>query len=232
MWNDRTRLLIKNQGIDKLDNSNIMVVGLGGVGGYVAYLLVRAGVGNITLVDFDTVDESNINRQIVATTKTLGMSKTDVMRDILLDINPKCNIETICQRISKDNVSKIVSKSFDYVVDAIDSLSNKVELIAFCKNNSINIVSAMGAGNRICIPNFRVEDIFKTSNDGLAKCLRKKLREREISHLDVVCCDTPQEKFDSQSVEKAGKQIGSISYFPCMCGCVLAGFIIKKLLEN
>ena len=249
MWNDRTKLLIGEIGTKTLERSRVAVVGVGGVGGYVAYLLARAGVGHLALVDFDRVDETNINRQIVASTATVCRQKVDVMKEIVLQINPKCQVDAICERLTSENSSKILLNDFDFVVDAIDSVQDKVELITFCKEHDIPIVSAMGAGNRICIPQFRVVDIYKTSNDGLAKVLRKKLREKGVKNLDVVTCDEPAMKvvesetdtdrklneaaLDIEKLEKHEKRpVGSISYFPAMCGCVIAAHVTQKLLEK
>lgn len=228
MWTDRTKILIGQDGVDILKNSKVAIIGLGGVGGYVASILARAGVGNFTLVDFDKIDETNINRQIVATSKTVGQYKTDVLKKMILEINPKCNIKVVCEKFTVENAEKILkSEQFDYVVDAIDSVTDKLELICFCKNNNIKIVSAMGAGNRIGIPNFKIMDIYKTSNDGLAKVVRKKLREREISSLDVAICDEQSLKIDRRT-----QSVGSISYYPAMCGCVLGAYVIEKLLKQ
>lgn len=225
MWTDRTKILIGQNGVEKLEKSKVAVIGIGGVGGYTCQMLARAGVGNITLIDFDKVDETNINRQIVATTKTVGKLKTEVMRDIIFEINPKCKVNALCERFSLQNAERLLSQNFDYVIDAIDSVPDKVELICFCKEKNINIISAMGAGNRIGIPTFKVVDIYKTFNDGLAKIMRKKLRERHIKTLDVVTSE--------EIAMKNGKntEIGSISYYPAMCGCVLGAFVINKLLK-
>ena len=240
MWNDRTKLLIGNRGLNVIKNSSICIVGIGGVGGYVAYLLARAGIGSLTFVDFDRVDETNINRQIVATTKTVGKFKTDVMKDIIAEINPKCECLVVNERLENENMDKILTlKKFDFVVDAIDSVQNKVDLISYCKEHGIRIVSAMGAGNRITIPSFKIMDIYKTSNDGLAKVMRKKLREKNIKSLDVVVCDSQTLKnnvFDEDlsdlKLDERKSVVGSISYFPAMCGCVCAGFVIENLLAE
>lgn len=225
MWTDRTKVLIGQNGVDKLANCHVAVIGVGGVGGYVATLLARSGVGNLTIVDFDKVDETNINRQLVANTKTVGEAKVDVLKKQILDINPGCNIKTLQQKICKENIAQILSEKYDYVVDAIDSVKDKLELICYCKENGIEIVSAMGAGNRVCIPNFQVMDIFKTSNDGLAKVMRKNLRQREVKSLTVV---TSQESV----IKHEENVVGSISYQPAMCGCVIAGFVINSLLKD
>ncbi len=225
MWSDRTELLIGKNGVDRLQKSHVAVVGIGGVGGYVAYLLARAGVGRLTLVDFDVVDQTNINRQIVANVQTVGSKKVDVMTQIILQINPNCDVRAVSQRLSVENAPQILGQNFDYVVDAIDSVPDKVALIQFCKANQIPVVSAMGAGNRIAVPQFKVVDIYQTSHDGLAKVMRKKLRECGVESLDVVTCDTPPIKSNNSVV-------GSISYFPAMCGCVISAFVTQKLLQK
>lgn len=226
MWNDRTKLLIGIDGAEKLENCSVCVVGLGGVGGYVCHMLARAGVGHLTLVDFDKVDETNINRQIVASQKTVGRYKTDVLKEQILDINPKCEVKIYTKRFNLDAATEIFAEKYDYVVDAIDSVNDKIELICFCKEHELQIVSAMGAGNRVGIPTFKIVDIYKTYNDGLAKVMRKKLRERGIKKLDVACSEALAQKLDRRS-----ESVGSISYYPAMCGCVLAAHVIENLLK-
>ena len=230
MWTDRTEILIGKDKVEKLKKSHVAVIGVGGVGGYVTNFLARAGVGKLTIVDFDKVDQTNINRQIIANTKTVGQTKVEVAKQMILDINPKCKVNALDIKANKESFGMIFAEKFDYVVDAIDIVSDKIDLICFCKEKGINIVSAMGAGNRITIPKFDVVDIFKTSNDGLAKIVRKKLRERKIEHLDVV---TSLEKSISVAQEQDSKKriVGSISYYPAMCGCVLSAFVIEKLLK-
>ncbi len=225
MWNDRTKILLSEKGLKRLENASVAVIGIGGVGGYVAMMLARAGVGNLFLMDFDKVDETNINRQLVANVSTVGKFKTQVMRDMILQINPSCKVVTREERLSADNVDRIFAKHFDFVVDAIDSVADKVELICYCKEKNINIVSAMGAGNRCDIPNFCVMDIFKTSNDGLAKVVRKALRERGITNLPVAISQSPAIKFQQRQ-----SAVGSISYYPAMCGCVLCAFVVNNLV--
>ncbi len=222
MWNDRTKILIGENGVSTLKNKHVAVVGIGGVGGYVCLMLVRAGIENLTIIDFDTVDETNINRQVVATTKTIGQKKTDVMKQIIYEINPNCIVKAKDARLTRSEVKNLLNEEYDYIVDCIDSVTDKIELICFCKQNNLNIVSATGTGNRIDLPNFKAMDIYKTSNDGLAKVLRKKLRERNIGSLDVIT---------SESKPLKTKQLGSISYYPAMCGCVLGAFVINKLLN-
>lgn len=224
MWNERTSALIGQIGIEKLKKSNVCVVGIGGVGGYVCTMLARAGIGKITIVDFDTVDETNINRQVVANIETVGMVKVDVMKEIIGKINPDCDVRVVNDRFSRNLAEELFSEKYDFVVDAIDSVPDKVDLIVYCKENDINIISAMGAGNRKDIPNFVVTDIYKTNHDGLAKVMRKKLREKNVQSLKVVTTFSPAEKNN-------GNVVGSISYYPAMCGCVIGAYVINELLD-
>lgn len=223
MWTDRTMALVGEDGLNKLKNSKVCVVGIGGVGGYVCLMLVRAGIENITIVDFDTVDQTNINRQVVANVETVGKLKTEVMKEMILKINPNCKVDIYSERFCAEMAERLFSTQFDYVVDAIDSVQDKVDLICCCKQKNLNIVSAMGAGNRVAIPEFKVVDIYKTSYDGLAKVVRKKLKEKGVESLDVVSTQEQAIKIDNF--------VGSISYYPAMCGCVLSAFVVNKLLK-
>lgn len=220
----RTQLLIGKENLNKIKNSKIIVFGVGGVGGYVCEMLVRAGVNNLTIVDFDKVDKTNLNRQIIALNSTIGKFKVDVMKQRLLDINPKLNITVFNEMYTPENSNKFFKEDYDFVIDAIDMVSSKVHLIKSAKDNHLNIVSAMGAGNRYEVPNFVVEDIFKTHNDGLAKVMRKKLKEQGIENLNVV--------YTSQDSYSFEGQVGSISYFPAMCGCVIAAFVVNEIIKK
>lgn len=220
---DRTELLIGDSGIEKLNKSKIILFGCGGVGGYVAEMLVRSGVGSITIVDFDDVDVTNINRQIIALQSTVGRKKVDVLKERLLDINPKCTVVSICEKYHEG--SSILNNIYDYVIDAIDSVADKVALIVDAHTRNIKIVSAMGAGNRCDIPEFKVADIYKTYNDGLSKVVRKKLREMGINHHKVVFTS-------SLPMEHENTTIGSIAYYPAMCGCVLSSYVINDIIKG
>ena len=221
MWLDRTKSLLGEDGIKKLQNASVTIVGVGGVGGEVAVLLARAGIGRLRLVDFDVVDETNINRQAVAYTNTVGKKKTDVLAEIIKKINPNCLVEAISKRLTKENVGELLENSF--VVDAIDSVQDKVELIDYATKNNLQIVSAMGAGNRFDYPYFKVVDIYKTSNDGLAKVLRKKLKERGVKKLHVVA---------PESVAQKISPVGSISYYPVACATVVSAYVVNQILIN
>ncbi len=220
---ERTEILIGKDNVAKLAGSHVAVFGLGGVGGYVTEMLARAGVGELTIVDFDTVAKSNLNRQIVALNSTIGKYKADVLEERLLDINPNIKLHKICEKYTADNSEEFFKLHYDYVVDAIDMVTSKIHLICTCHEKNINIVSAMGAGNRCEVPSFKVADISKTYNDGLAKIMRKKLREAGVAKHTVV--------FTENIAKPNGKTIGSISYYPAMCGCVLAGFVVNELIK-
>ena len=221
MWLDRTKSLLGEDGIKKLQNASVTIVGVGGVGGEVAVLLARAGVGRLRLIDFDVVDETNINRQAVAYTNTVGKKKTDVLAEIIKKINPNCLVEAISKRLTKENVGELLGDFF--VVDAIDSVQDKVELIDYATKNNLQIISAMGAGNRFYYPYFKVVDIYKTSNDGLAKVLRKKLKERGVKKLQVVA---------PESVAQKISPVGSISYYPVACATVVSAYVVNQILSN
>lgn len=221
MWLDRTKSLLGEDGIKKLQNASVTIVGVGGVGGEVAVLLARSGIGRLRLIDFDVVDETNINRQAVAYTNTVGKKKTDVLAEIIKKINPNCLVEAISKRLTKENVGELLENSF--VVDAIDSVQDKVELIDYATKNNLQIISAMGAGNRFDYPYFKVVDIYKTSNDGLAKVLRKKLKERGVKKLQVVA---------PESVAQKISPVGSISYYPVACATVVSAYVVNQILSN
>ncbi len=223
-FTERTEILIGKPGIEKLQSSHVAVFGVGGVGGYTCEMLVRAGIGEITIIDFDTVAMSNINRQIVALTSTVGKLKVDVFKNRLLDINPNLKVNVFPIKFFEENIDLIFNKHYDYVVDAIDDLDNKILLIKTCHDKNIEIVSAMGAGNRCDIPVFEVADVYKTYNDGLAKLIRKRLRSVGVEKHNVVF---------TKSVSKPKSHIvGSISYYPSMCGCTLSAFVINELLKG
>lgn len=221
---ERTELLIGKSGIEKLNNSHVAVFGCGGVGGYVCEMLARAGVGTLTIVDFDVVSESNINRQIIALHSTVGKPKVEVLKNRLLDINPNLIVNCYPTKYDESTKNTLLNQKYDYVVDAIDMVKNKIDLIETCHKLNLKIVSAMGAGNRFDVPNFEVCNIFKTYNDGLAKVLRKQLKNTEIKEHNVV--------FSKSQATPNGRVVGSISYYPPMCGCVIAGFVINELLNK
>lgn len=223
MDKSRTISLIGNDNVEKLKNKHVTIVGVGGVGGYTTVMLARAGVEHITIIDFDEVAPSNLNRQIVAYQSTIGRKKVDVLKEMLLDINPNIKVIAHAQRLTKENISSLITQT-DIVIDAIDSTKDKLDLIEYCKNNGIYILSAMGAGNRYSLPEFILIDIYKTHDDGLAKKLRGELRKRGITSLDVVTSISKAEKVEGV--------IGSISYYPAMSGCFLSAVVINKIIKE
>lgn len=224
MDTSRNEILIGKLGQEKIKSKNIAVVGVGGVGGYVATILARSGVEKMTLIDFDKVTSSNINRQVVALLGTIGKSKVEVLKNQLLEINDNMLIQAIDTKLNAENVASLIDESFDYVIDAIDSVSDKVSLICHCKKKNIKIISAMGAGNRMGVPRFYLTDIYKTHDDGLAKVMRKRLRAEGIDSLEVV---TSEDKAVS-----VGTTVGSISYVPAMCGITIGAIVINKILNE
>lgn len=185
-WLQRTEFLIGKEAIEKLNKSKIVVLGVGGVGSFVIEALVRSGVGNITIVDNDTIDITNINRQIHANLNTVGKSKVEVMKERILSINPNCNVKIHEEFINKDNISELVAKDTDYVVDAIDTASSKILSIVWCDKNNINIISSMGTANKLHPTKLRIADIYDTKVCPLAKIMRYELRKRNIKSLKVL----------------------------------------------
>ncbi len=221
---DRTKLLIGDSNLQKLQNSNILVVGVGGVGGYALEVLTRSGVGNFTIVDGDNVDITNINRQIIATHSTIGRAKVDVFKERMLDINPNINVRALNIRFNQDSVNMIFDRHYDYVIDAIDSVKDKLLLIATAKDKNLNIISAMGAGNKIKMTDFEIVDIFKTQNDKLAKKMRKLLKDNGIKKLDTVTNN-------AIPLQIEGNTIGSIAYMPPLAGIKLGGYVVQQLIK-
>ncbi len=218
----RLEILIGEHGISALQNANILVMGVGGVGSICVEALVRSGISNITLVDGDLVEESNINRQLPAAYSTIGFPKAEVMAKRLKDINPKADITVHHEMWHKEN-EFIDFSNYDYVVDAIDSFKDKIDLIESCKELDINIISSMGAGGRLDGSKFEVTDIKKTYNDPLAKKVRSELKRRKIDKLKVV--------FSKELPKKASSgPIGSAMFAVSCAGLIIAGEVIKDLI--
>ena len=223
MDSSRTEKLIGKQNLEAMKEKHVTIVGCGGVGGYVAIFLARAGVERFKLIDFDIISPSNVNRQVIAYNSTIGKVKVDVLKAMILDINEKAIVETEIEKLSKENVKDLIGFT-DIVVDAIDIVKDKVDLICYCKRQNINIISAMGAGNRYKNPEFYLTDIYSTSDDGLAKVVRKKLREEGIKNLDVV--------ISREKPVKCEGEIASISYFPASSGATIASVIVNKIIDG
>ena len=229
----RTELLIGCEAISRLQNSHIAVFGIGGVGGYAVEALVRSGIGEIDIIDNDKVALTNLNRQIIATTSTIGQDKVDVMKKRLLDINPKLKINTYKTFFMPENSSEFNFSKYDYVIDAIDTVKAKIELVVKCNETNTPIISAMGAGNKLDATKFEVADIYKTSVCPLARIMRTELKKRRIKHLKVVYSKEPPIK-PLATTEKAPekKQIpGSFAPAVAVAGLIIAGEVIKDLIK-
>jgi len=236
-WLQRTELLVKEEGIEKLKSANILIVGLGGVGSFAAEFLVRSGIGNLTIVDGDTVDITNINRQLPALSSTIGKNKTDVVAERILDINPEINLKKINEFLEPDRMEELLTQEkFDYVLDCIDSLSPKLALIITCKRKKIKLVSAMGAGGKTDPSKVMVRDISKTNNCFLAKQIRKKLKKEQI-HKGFRCVFSTEIQDENSLKMTDGSNYkksfyGTISYMPAIFGLYAAAEVIRFLLKK
>jgi len=243
----RTELLIGKESIEKLSRSKVVVFGVGGVGSFVVEALVRAGVGKLVLVDNDTVAESNINRQIIATTKTIDRPKVEIAKERVLEINPECQVTIFQTFVNEGNISDIVTEDVDYVVDAIDTVSSKIALVIYCEKHNIKIISSMGTGNKLDPTQFKISDIYKTKVCPLAKVMRCELRKRGVDKLKVLYSEeeprTPMITEETKAAEAAGKKDdgvmrvtkrqtpGSISFVPPVAGMIIGGEVIKDIIN-
>ena len=226
----RTELLIGEEGLARLKNAHVAVFGIGGVGSYTVEALVRSGLGSITLVDYDTVDISNLNRQIHATLDTVGRKKTEVMKERILRINPDINVAIIDGKYSELDKDKFFVDDFDYIVDGIDMISSKLSLIENSRKRNIKVISCMGMGNKLLADKIRVDDIYKTFECPLAKVMRRELKKRGIDSLKVVWSDEKPIKtgLEKENVRKAVP--GSMSFVPPVAGMILAGEVVRDIV--
>ena len=227
----RTELILGTEGMDKLSKSSVAIFGIGGVGSYVAEALARSGIMKIILIDYGIIDITNINRQIHATTSTIGEYKVDAMKERLLDINP--DIEVVVFREEYNAVTKhiLISKEYDYIVDAIDMISSKLDLIVSAKSLGIPIISSMGAGNKKNPTQFKVDDIYSTSVCPMARVMRNELRKRKIESLKVVWSDEIPMKINIEIKDLRKATPGSISFVPPVVGLIIASEVIKDLIK-
>lgn len=231
----RTEMLLGEAAMKRLQTSHVAVFGVGGVGGYVVEVLARSGVGEITLVDNDCVSTSNINRQIIATLRTVGRLKVDICEERIKDINPACNVHKHPMFYLPENAQLIDLSQFDYVVDCIDTVTAKLELIKRCHEQSIRLICCMGAANKMDATAFRIVDISQTNMDPLAKIIRKKLRKIGIEHLKVVYSDEKplqpiyiNEEEDNPSPKRHTP--ASNAFVPAAAGIICGGEVIKDLI--
>ncbi|MCH4896122.1 tRNA threonylcarbamoyladenosine dehydratase [Marinilabiliaceae bacterium JC040] len=233
-WLSRSELFLGEENILKLKNSHVLIVGLGGVGGSAAEQICRAGVGKLTIVDGDIVEESNINRQLIALRSTIGKKKADSFRERLLDINPEVEIITINEYMNGDKFKELLSNEYDYIVDAIDTLTPKVNLIKYAVENKHKIVSSMGAGGKYDLEKIKVAPIAKSKNCTLARAVRKRLNREGIRKgVKVVFSEEFVNKDSVVEEEGTNKvsNVGTISYMPSVFGAFCASVVIRDLLN-
>lgn len=239
----RTRMLIGDPAVERLTHARVAVFGVGGVGSYCVEALARAGIGALHLYDDDTVSLSNLNRQLVALHSTLGRPKAQVMADRVRDINPHCEVQAVHMFYLPENAHLVDLSRYDYVVDAIDTVAAKLELVTRCKKLGVSIISAMGSGNKLDPSAFRVDDLSRTQGCPLARVMRKELRKRGIVHLKVVwspeeplspapppCEEMPEDTVRPASSARRATP-GSISFVPAAAGLIMAGAVIRDLSE-
>lgn len=229
---ERTALLLGEQALDKLRNSHVAVFGVGGVGGYVVEALARSGVGKIDVVDNDAVSVSNLNRQIIALESTVGMDKVKVISQRVSRINPNCRVREINSFYLPENADDFDFAEYDYVADAIDTVSGKISLAEECEKAGTKIISSMGTGNKLDPTAFEVTDIYKTSVCPLARVMRRELKKRGVSSLKVVYSKEEPHIAGEKVFGENGKAIpGSCSFVPPVAGLIMAGEIIKDLIK-
>lgn len=226
---ERSELLLGESAIEKLHSSRIAIFGVGGVGSYTVEALVRCGIGHLDLFDGDNVAESNINRQLVATTKTIGIPKVDVAATHCKEVNPDVDVTPHIMFFSKDNADEIDFNNYDYIIDAIDTVSSKLLIVEKATKANTPVISCMGAGNKLDPTKFEVADISKTSVCPLARVMRYELRKRGINHLKVVYS---KEEPIKHGFSENGKPLpGSVSFVPSAAGLIIAGEVIKDLIK-
>lgn len=225
----RTIQLIGNENMQTLQQAHVVIFGVGGVGGYVVEALARAGVGNLTVVDNDTIHPSNLNRQIYALHSTMNQSKVDACKARVHDINPQCNVHAQSVWATPENIKDIFPQNATYCIDCIDTITSKLAIIKACKEAHIPCISCMGTGNKLNPFVFKIDDISKTTVCPLAKTMRKLLKENNIQNVPVLYSTEPAQKVCAE--EANGRHApASISYIPAVAGNMLAGFVICKLL--
>lgn len=228
----RTEMLIGNESVEKLKNSRVAVFGVGGVGGYVVEALARAGVGNITLIDNDTVSKSNINRQIIALSSTVGRLKTEVMRERILDINNEAKVDCVNKFVLPENIDEFDFSEYDYVVDAIDTVSGKLAIIEKAYGEGVPVISSMGTGNKLDPTKFEIADINKTSVCPLARVMRYELKKRGVKKLKVLYSKEEPVKPHIEEKNEKGKAVpASISFVPSAAGLIIGAEVIKDLIK-
>lgn len=225
----RSELLLGSEGMEKLANSTVAIFGVGGVGSFAAEALVRTGIGKIVLIDYDIIDITNINRQIHATRKTVGLYKVEVMKDRILDINPNIDIRVYKEKYDQSTKEMLFSNKYDYIIDAIDMVSSKIDLIVESKKKKIPIISSMGAGNKLNPTMFQVGDIYSTKVCPLAKVMRHELRKRNVDDLKVVWSEEVPMNINLERTDLRKAVPGSIGFIPSVVGLIISSEVIKDI---
>jgi len=232
---ERSALVFEEQGLLQLQQAHVLVAGVGGVGGFVIEALARAGVGELTIIDHDNVSASNLNRQIIALSSTIGLNKAEVMASRIHEINPACKVNVSKQFVRPEDMESLLSHQFDYVVDAIDSLNCKVSLVLTALQKGLPTVSSMGAGRRIDPSKIVLADISKTHGCGLARNMRHRLKKQRITKglMTVFSTELPKEPGPMEEIEGARGRVvnGTASYMPGIFGLMLAGYVIQQLTK-
>ena len=230
----RTEMLVGNEGMEKLNDAKVAVFGLGGVGSFVCEGLARSGVGNFILVDFDKIDETNINRQLIATVNTIGKYKVDVMKERILEINPNANVETYKEFYMADCPIDIITEDLSYAVDCVDTIMAKIAIICKCDEIGVPVMSSMGTGNKLDPTMFEVADIYETSVCPLAKIMKKDLRKRNIEKLKVVYSQEHAINTNDHPInqDRKFKVKGSVSFVPSVAGLIIASEVIKDIANK
>lgn len=221
----RFELLTGSKNIEKINNTKVLVLGLGGVGSYALEAIVRSGVGNVVIVDYDKIDITNLNRQLMTNHNNIGLLKTEVWKERIKDINPNCNVEVVTKKLTKEDVNDLFKYNIDYVIDACDTLEVKKELILACHKNKVKLISSMGTGNKFDPSRLKIMDIRKTSYDPLAKNIRKFVVDNKINYkVNVVCSD--------ELPLKVSNPIGSTAFVPATSGLLCASFVINDIIKE
>lgn len=230
----RTEMLFGNEGMEKLNEAKVAVFGLGGVGSFVCEGLARAGVGNFVLVDYDKVDETNINRQLIATTKTVGKYKIDLMKERILDINPQAKVETYKEFYLADSELDIITEDLSYAVDCVDTIMAKIAIICKSKELDVPVISSMGTGNKLDPTMFEIADIYETSVCPLARIMKKDLKKRDITDLKVLYSqELPVDTSNCEINKDARFKVnGTVSFVPSVAGLIIAGEVIKDIVNG
>lgn len=228
---DRTRMLIGQEGLDALHGAHVLIAGVGGVGSFAAEALARAGVGQFTLLDNDTVDLTNLNRQIHATQHTIGRPKVEVMKERIVSINPNIQVHCIEAFLLQDNIDILGDGPYDYIIDAVDTVTAKLALVLYARERQIPVICSMGTANKLDATKFEVTDISKTHTCPLARVMRKELRDRGITEGVEVLYSTAKPITPQGPSDGERRPPGSISYVPSVAGLLLAGHVINKLIQ-